>query len=71
MASDWLMYQAEILGVDFFSAELFPVKEKEGKTSCAFLIQNKKIFVFMMGSNSLPTFTESDYQIMREKLNLM
>ena len=69
MASDWLMFQAEILGVDFSSAELFPAKEKEGKISCVFLIQNKKIFVFMMGSNSLPIFTEREYQIMRDKLN--
>lgn len=69
MTSDWLMYQAEILGVNFATAKLFVVREKEGKTSCAFLVQNKKIFVFMMGSNSLPVFTEKDYEIMREELN--
>lgn len=69
MASDWLKYQAEILGVNFATAELFAVRKKEGKTTCAFLVQNKKIFVFMMGNNGLPVFTEKNYKIMREKLN--
>lgn len=66
--SEWLEHIAKIISFDFDKAKEIKLTKKDEKITSAAYIYDKKIMIFMMGSNNLPKISEDKYKEIQNAL---